>query len=277
MSGYSQPSTVNPLSAEPVALWAAALTASAIAAVAWQLKSLTAPGAVAATLVGVAVLSGTGWGGGIVLGSYFITSIAASRAFPWEKQSPTFEDSRRTAWQVAANGGAAAVGGLIGMAHAGLGWWIVTAALAGAAADTWATEVGKATGGTPRDLLTGKPVPPGTSGGVTTAGTVAGAGGAAVIGLVAGAVTGWPTLALAGVVIGFGSMMADSVLGAAWQVRYACPACRAECEESRHRCGAVAEYQRGIPWLNNDAVNMAATTIAAGAGGLCWWLARAAF
>jgi len=79
---------VNPLSAEPVALWAAALTASAIAAVAWQLKSLTAPGAVAATLVGVAVLSGTGWGGAIVLGTYFITSIAASRAFPWGSSRP---------------------------------------------------------------------------------------------------------------------------------------------------------------------------------------------
>ena len=268
MSEYSLPSTVNSLAAEPVALWAASLTASAIAAVAWQLKLLTAPGAMAAAVVGVAVLSGTGWGGGIVLGTFFITSTAASRAFHCE---------RRTAWQVAANGGAAALGGLIGMAHAGLGWWIVTAALAGAAADTWATEVGQGAGGTPRDLLTGEPVPPGTSGGVTTSGTLAGAAGAAVIGLVAGAVTGWPALAVAATVIGFGSMMADSVLGAAWQVRYACPACRVECEESHHGCGNLAEYRRGIPWLNNDAVNAIATTIAAGTGGLWWLLPRVAF
>lgn len=276
MSEYSQPFTVNSLSAEPVALWAASLTASTIAALAWQLKSLTAPGAVAATIVGVAVLSGTGWGGGIVLGTFFITSTAASRALHWGRQAYTFDGSRRTAWQVAANGGAAGLGGLIGMAHAGLGWWIVTAALAGAAADTWATEIGQATGGIPRDLLTGKPVPPGTSGGVTLAGTLAGAGGALVIGLVAGVVTGWPALAVAGLVIGFGSMMADSVLGAAWQVRYACPACRVECEESRHRCGNLAEYRRGVPWLNNDTVNAVATTIAAGAGGLWWLLQRAA-
>ena len=48
MSEYSLPSTVNSLAAEPVALWAASLTASAIAALAWQLKFLTAPGALVA-------------------------------------------------------------------------------------------------------------------------------------------------------------------------------------------------------------------------------------
>jgi len=276
VSEYSLPSTVNSLSADPVALWAASLTASTIAAVAWQFKFLTAPGALAATIVGVAVLSGTGWGGGIVLGTFFITSTAASRAFHHERQVYPFDGSRRTAWQVAANGGAAGLGGLIGIAHASLGWWVVTAALAGAAADTWATEVGQATGGIPRDLLTGKPVPPGTCGGVTLTGTLAGASGALVIGLVAGVVTGWPTLAVAGLVIGFGSMMADSALGAAWQVRYACPACRVKCEGSRHRCGNLAEYRRGVPWLNNDTVNAVTTATAAGAGGLWWLLQRVA-
>jgi len=265
------------LSAEPVSLWAAALTASTIAVIAWRVKTLTVGGAVAATLVGVAVLSGTGWGGGIVLGTFFITSTAISHGFPSEENTHTFGGAQRNAWQVAANGGAAAVGGLIGMAHAGLGWWVVTASLAGAAADTWATEVGKSSGGTPRNLLTGEPVPPGTSGGITMAGSLAGAAGAGFIGLVAGTVTGWPLLAAAGVVIGFGSMMADSALGAGWQVRYACSTCHVECEDAWHRCGAAARYLRGIPWLNNDMVNAVTTAIAAGAGGLCWLLLRAAF
>jgi len=268
---------VTSLSAESVALWAASLTAGIFATLAWRLDTLTAAGAVAAAIVGVAVLSGTGWGGGIVLGTFFITSTAVSRGFPSEEHGRTFQGVRRNAWQVTANGGAAALGGLIGVAHTGLGWWVVTAALAGAAADTWATEIGKAKGGKPRDLLTRQPVPAGTSGGITKAGTLAGAAGAAVIGLVAGVVTGWPTLAVAGLVIGFVSMMADSALGAAWQVRYSCPACQVECEDSRHRCGAAAEYQRGIPWLNNDTVNAVATTFAAGAGGLWWLLACAVF
>jgi len=268
---------VNSLSAEPVALWAAALTALAIAAIAWRLKTLTVGGGAAAAVVGVAVLSGTGWGGGIVLGTFFVTSTAISHGFPSEDDTHTFEGGRRNAWQVAANGGAAAVGGLIGMAHAGLGWWVVTAALAAATADTWATEVGKSRGGTPRNLLTGEPLPPGTSGGITMAGTLAGAAGAAVIGLVAGAVTGRPIWAVAGLVIGFGSMMADSALGAGWQVRYVCSACQEQCEESPHRCGAAARYQRGIPWLNNDMVNAVTTAFAAGAGGLSWLLVRVVF
>lgn len=267
---------MTPLLAEPVALWAACLTAVIIAALAWQLKTLTAPGAAAAAIVGVAVLYGTGWGGGILLVVFFTTSTAASHVFPSQGRGGTFGGSRRSAWQVAANGGAAALGGLIGTAHGGLGWMVLTAALAGASADTWATEIGRAAGGTPRDILTGKPVPTGTSGGVTTAGTLAGAAGAVLIGLVAGVMTGWATLTVAGTLIGFLSMMADSVLGARWQVRYSCPACRVECEERRHRCGAVAGYQRGVPWLNNDAVNALATTMAAGAGGLWWLLPRVA-
>jgi uncharacterized protein (TIGR00297 family) len=268
---------VTSLSAEPVALWAASLTASIVATVAWRLRTLTAPGAGAAAIVGGAVLWGTGWGGGIVLATFFLTSIAVSHAFPPEEHGHRFHGARRNVWQVAANGGAAALGGVIGVAHAGLGLWIVTAALAGAAADTWATEIGKARGGTPRDLLTGEPVPAGTSGGITRAGTLAGAAGAVVIGLVAGAVTGWPALTVAAIVIGFGSMMADSALGAAWQVRYLCPACQMECEDPRHRCGVTGEYHKGIPWLDNNTVNAVTTTFAAGAGGLWWLLACAVF
>ena len=70
MSEYSQPLTVTSLSVEPVALWVALLAAGTVATIAWRCNALTGPRALAASIVGVAVMSGTGWGGGIVLGTF---------------------------------------------------------------------------------------------------------------------------------------------------------------------------------------------------------------
>ena len=168
---------------------------------------------------------------------------------------------------------AAAAGGLIGMTRPELGLWVVTAGLAAANADTWATEIGRSLGGTPRDLLTRVEVLPGTSGGVTLAGTWAGAAGAATIAAVAGLVVGSPRLALAAMVLGFAGMLADSALGSRWQMRQACTVCGTVCEQPRH-CGADTQYCRGVVWITNDTVNALATGMAALGGCLAWWLAR---
>jgi uncharacterized membrane protein len=66
----------------------------------------------------------------------------------------------RTASQALANAGAA-------VAFAALGWKVaMAAALAEAAADTVATEIGPLAGGKVFRIVDGQPVPPGTSGGV---------------------------------------------------------------------------------------------------------------
>ena len=59
-------------------------------------------------------------------------------------------------------------------------------AIAAATADTWSTEIGTVLGGTPRHLITtGREVPPGTSGGVTIAGTLSGLTGSVLAARVA--------------------------------------------------------------------------------------------
>ena len=58
-------------------------------------------------------------------------------------------------------------------------------AIASANADTWATELGVLSRTPPRLITTGKPVAPGTSGGVTWYGTVAALAGSAFIGVAA--------------------------------------------------------------------------------------------
>ena len=67
-------------------------------------------------------------------------------------------------------------------------------------------------------------------------------------------------------------MVADSVLGSAWQGRFRCPACDVASEWRVHRCGAPTVRQGGMPWLDNDGVNLAATALAAPGSRRAAWL-----
>ncbi len=169
-----------------------------------------------------------------------------------------------------ANGGGAAAGALGEYAAPGLGLWVVTAALAAAAADTWATSLGAWSPTEPRLLLFRRRVPRGTSGGVSPTGT-----GAALVGalLVAGtaAIAGHAArLAFWGTLIGTAGMALDSVLGATVQARFVCPACEAPSERRRHHCGTPTRLAGGWRWLDNDGVNALATALAGLAGALAW-------
>lgn len=218
---------------------------------------LTPAGVAAATAVGAATALGAGWRGLALLAVFFVSSSALTRG-----------GGRRTATQVFANGGVAAVAALL--SPLGRAWLPAFAgALAAAAADTWATEIGSRSSATPRLVTTARPVPPGTSGGVTWLGSAGGAAGAALLaasaawlGLVPAPLAAW--IALAGVAGGF----ADSLLGATLQARFRCPACGREGETSPCPCGATPVPVSGLPWLTNDAVNLACTLVGAAAGAL---------
>ena len=141
---------------------------------------------------------------------------------------------RRNARQVLANGGIAALSALLGS------WLAFAGSLAAATADTWATEIGRHSPIAPRLITNGTRVPPGTDGGMTLLGT---AGGIAGAGFVAGLsyVFGQRSplaIALAGVA----GMLVDSLLG--------------------------ATVQGKVRWVDNDAVNLAATLIGAACAGL---------
>ncbi len=251
--------------------------AALVAYAAYRVQALDRSGSLAAFLLGAVVFGIGGIAWAVVLLTFFITSSGLSRLFKRRKQK--VEDQfakggRRDAWQVAANGG---VAGLAVVLHllfpaAVFPWVMFAAAFAAANADTWATELGVLNRHWPRQLTTWKPVPPGTSGGVSLAGTLAAAGGSLLIAAVAVAL--WPIAGsgsverlLFGLVIlaagVFGSLV-DSLLGATVQSIYWCPTCGKETEKyPSHSCGSRTTKLRGWGWMNNDAVNFTCTLSAA--------------
>jgi uncharacterized protein (TIGR00297 family) len=236
--------------------------ALAIALVARRARSLTVGGAVAATIVGtLAVVAGWQWG--VLLVIYFVSASALSRFGAAKKEQRTSsvveKGGERDALQVLANGAAFAVAAALAVlapGHAARWAALGIGALAASASDTWATEIGTLTGGTPRSILGFGPVPVGISGGVTLTGTIAALAGAAFV-AVSALLLGWPVrITIASFVGGVVGSTLDSLLGATIQQRRWCDRCQRATERAIHDCGTPTRATGGLSWLTNDMVNL---------------------
>jgi uncharacterized protein (TIGR00297 family) len=245
-----------------------------VAAAAWRAHSLSAGGGIAAAVIGtLAVAAGWAWAGLLI--AYFVVSSALSHAGRDIKMRRTSgivgKTGARDGVQVLANGGVFAAAALFATVNPEMRWLALAAgALASSAADTWATELGTQFGAAPRSILTARVVPVGTSGGISAIGTVGAVAGACFVAAVAFAL-GWPPrivgFAAVGGVVG---AVVDSLLGASVQAARWCDTCARATERPRHDCGNLTRHVRGIPWLDNDAVNL----LSGLAGGLlAAWLA----
>jgi uncharacterized protein (TIGR00297 family) len=233
-------------------LLAGLVCAGSVSAFAVRRGSLSRSGGAAATLVG-ALAFATGSPSTRSLLAFFATSSALSH-LPFEGRD---HRPRRTARQVMANGGVASAAWTASLLGCGRPWDRAAAgSLAAAAADTWATELGQRYGGVPRLITSGRPVQPGESGGITLVGTVAAVCGALVVALSESGLRPHSGIVPAGLL----GALADSVLGASVQARYACPACAARTEQPEH-CGRPGQLISGCAWITNDTVNVLATLI----------------
>lgn len=237
-----------------------------IALIARRLGALTTSGAIAATLLGTLAV-GAGWNWGILLVTYFVTASALSRVGAARKKRRTWtmveKGGARDAVQVVANGGVfgAAVLTAALFPHAGLLPAIAVGAIAAAASDTWATEIGTLWGGAPRSVRTWRPVPVGSSGGITGAGTVAMVAGALFMATVVH-LLGWRQGFVAGALIGgVAGAVVDTAIGATLQERRRCMGCGEHTERRIHTCGSRTRRDGGVNRLGNDAVNAIAALV----------------
>lgn len=230
---------------------------------------LTRTGALAALTVGGTTLTFGGLPLAVPLVTFFLTSTLLSKADSAAKDlaSQRFEKGHaRDALQVLANGGVVALAAFGSWLSSDPRWFVLgLGAVAAVTADTWATELGTLSQTPPRSVITGRSVGPGASGGVTLLGTAASIAGGLLIGGVGALFVEEPPRALiAGAVAGsFGSLL-DSLLGATCQRHYWDPVHR-ELTEKSERDGRPLSLRRGVPWVNNDVVNL----FAALGGGIC--------
>lgn len=243
------------------------LLASAVSLAAARLRLLS-PSGVTAAIVSGTVCAAAGWSWAAMLIGFFAVSSALTRVGAQRKRAAeriVEKGGARDAVQVLANGGVFAGAALMSLVTGRATWMVIGAgALAAAAADTWATEIGMLARARPVSILTARPIPTGTSGGVTFLGTVGGIAGAAFIALLVW-IGGWPVAAVAGAVGGgIAGSLVDSILGATAQARRWCAECSAATERVVHSCGRKTEPAGGFQWLDNDGVNFAATLAGAG-------------
>jgi len=238
-----------------------------IAFLAYKAHSLDKSGGFAAALTGTIIFGVGGWQWAILLLTFFITSSALSRAFKKRKQGLDEKFSKghqRDAGQVFGNGGVATIFAALHFffPESALPWVGFAAALAAVNADTWATELGVLNPKPPRMITNFKKVvEKGTSGGISSMGTLASLAGSALIGILSASFHPMPVPASTFFIVtvaGLAGSLCDSFLGGTIQAMYYCPADRKETEKHPlHTCGAETIHIRGWKWLDNDWVNFA--------------------
>jgi uncharacterized protein (TIGR00297 family) len=209
-------------------------------------EKLTLPAALTGGAVAVLIFLGAGYTGLSMLAAFFVLGTMATVWKKKEKQQfkPAADHAKRNAGQVLANGGVAAIIGMVICfmpARIELLRIMMAASLASAMADTLSSELGMIYGRRFYNVITFKRDERGLDGVISLEGTLIGIAGSMIIATIYALGFGWNNSFLVILVAGTIGNLSDSVLGALL--------------ERRH-------------YLDNDDVNFLNTLIAALAAGL---------
>ncbi|RZJ74669.1 MAG: DUF92 domain-containing protein [Flavobacterium sp.] len=180
-------------------------------------KMLTTKGYCTAGLIGSAVFLAAGFHGLSMLMTFFLISVVATshkKELKFKISGETDHADGRTAGQVFANGGVAAITAIMAIAdadRADLYLLMMAASLASALSDTLSSELGMVYGRRYFNILTLKRDENGLDGVVSVEGTVIGAVGALFTGLL---YSGFGSTAIIIAIAGITGNLMDSILGA---------------------------------------------------------------
>jgi uncharacterized protein (TIGR00297 family) len=222
------------------------LILTAIIIISVKTEKLTLTGALTGGAIAILIFIGAGYTGICMLAAFFILGTVATIWKKKQKQQfkSATDHTKRNSGQVLANGGVAAITGI-------LAWFMpeqtellkimMAASLASAMADTLSSELGMVYGRRFYNIITFKKDERGLDGVISIEGTLIGLAGSTIIAIVYALGFGWNNGFLIIIIAGTVGNLSDSVLGALL--------------ERKH-------------YLNNDAVNFLNTLIAALAAGL---------
>ncbi|MCH3907430.1 MAG: DUF92 domain-containing protein [Sphaerochaeta sp.] len=248
----------------PYASWILLAVMLLLGFFAWKGRQLKVDGAVAAVVVGFGITWILGYGALFVMVLFFLGAGVMGKVSRMYRQERSEliqkKGGMRDSRQVLANGGLALVCAILYIFFSSPVVLVMFGAvIAEAASDTASGEIGVMSRQKPVSLLTGRPMPKGLSGAVTTTGLLAGLLSSAVIALC------WLSnffipnghaflLAAIVTVSGFFGSVFDSFLGCT------CQACYYDEQHDRlteHEGAGGVKFQleHGWPWMDNDMVN----------------------
>ena len=197
----------------------------ALAGAAYLARAIDVSGAVAGIVLGATIYTFIGWPGLVTLAAFVALGTVATRIgyrHKVRRHLAQEHGGRRGAANAIANGGVASVLAVLATTtpHGELYLFGFVGAFAAAASDTSSSEIGQLWGRRTILVTTGRSVPPGTDGGVSVAGTLAGLAGAAVIAVLGWALGFYPLVGIVAVTVaGVLGTFADSLAGATLERR----------------------------------------------------------
>lgn len=260
----------------PVVFLLVALGLCAMLGASVRRQSLTPLGALVAAAMGLSLMAIGGFVFLVPLLAFYLSSTALSKYKKARKETIERRLHARTGrrdWvQVIANGGPGVLVALLSLRWREpavvVAYYTVFAACA---ADTWASEIGVLSPGTPVSLIRRAPIEKGLSGGVSALGTLFAVLGGSFIALVylmmCAGVPGVASHALVIAACGLLGSVIDSVLGEFVQARYRSRS-RGTPTEKPMEDGLPNELIGGVAWIDNDVVNFLSPSLAAAVAAL---------